>query len=238
MKQIRIAGLAFMAMLTLSAVAASGAQAAEYGKCERVKATGGYTNEGCTTVSGTHKGNFEWLPIAKGSKITYTTVPPNKVTIKAGWLNQSECGPGGRTDAGAITGPTEGEVTTTLSGCTVDSSACTTKGAETGKIITPVLATNLFDSEGKVWTESISKAGGAGTQAEFRCGPIPYRLFGSLSGVTTPLNTMTKSFETSFQLLAAGQNLEMEIEKEVVGEHFLEATHVTTKTSESIEIKP
>jgi hypothetical protein len=200
MKKLRIIGMAFVVALALSAIVASTAMAGEYGRCVKLEtSTGRYENAGCTTKSGSHTGKYEWHagPGAKPGYISATGVAKLK---SAG--GEIECK--ASTDAGKITGATTDTDTITFTGCVLIATAgkCHSAGQAAGTIKTNLLDTSLLDhgtkglsglepKEDEVWTQFVSSENEP-YQAQFECEPgILFRVSGSLSCNTTPVNVMT-----------------------------------------------
>jgi hypothetical protein len=218
MKRIRIIGLALVAVFAFSAVVAAAAQAGEYGRCAKVakiekKYHGKYEDKNCTEANPTIEGKYEWAP-GPGPEPGYTST--TKVAILKSAAGNIVCKKS--TDTGEITGVKSDVDTVTFTSCVLEATkgACTSAGEVAGTIKTNLLDTTLIDhgekglsglepAEGEAWTEySVS----SGYQAEFTCEPgILFRISGSLSGVTSPLNEMVKKLTTVFSATGGEQDL-------------------------------
>jgi hypothetical protein len=240
-KQLKISGLALMATLALSVVVVSSAEAAEYGKCERVKPeTGGYTTENCKTTSSTHKGLYEWVPITATAHVTFTE-KAGSFKIATGFT-PIICGKLGSatTVEGVITGPKTAEETLTSRECEGGGLWATTEGQPNGTIKTHRLITTLIGHGEKVngaepkpeeaWLQT-KAAEHEPSVVTFRLGGSePFEITGSYSGKTGKTNEMTKLMSTSLQREL--ENLVLE----GAAVHF-EAGEFATNYSTAVEIK-
>jgi hypothetical protein len=231
MKRTRILGLCFGLALALAAVGATGAQAAEYGRCLKAKKvdrhlTGGYANENCTQTSATSEGGYEWYPWGSGPQ-------PQNGAFKAhaageGAILESAAGkldctggenPDGNRMSGEITGATAGTTDFVLHECTsVGDEAetgifyrevCDTPGAHRIDEIDLAVDTGLAQSGEEVLTEY----SGGEPFVELWCegGINRARITGTLGAATTEnVNEMTKESSFAFSIAAGGQNLELE----------------------------
>jgi uncharacterized membrane protein len=252
MKHAKIIAPALMATLALSAVVVSAAQAAEYGKCESVKATGGYTNESCTTSSGTHKGNFEWVPITAGAHISYTSVSDKEMVLSLENLGLDfRCKTS--TSVGVITGTKTAQETITYKSCWDNAGdMLTSKGQPSNTIKTNVLATTLIGQGEKGLGESEPEKGVVFTQvvsaehepylAEFRVGsgPVIAQLRGWLDPRTTPVNNRKTSSSRTESVMEKGLEAALNEKFEEPGKEFepiSTTSAVSTTYSTAIEIR-
>lgn len=182
MKRFKVIGLCLVAVFALSAVMASGAQAGQFGQCEKAAKegklyTGLYTEKLCSTRATLKereegkKNKYEWVPNAAVIKFT----SEGGVSKLKGGPGEIECKHG--TDSGEIINANENRDTFTFYECTLQPFGLKCKNAEVeitnektklkekvGVIVSTRLHTTLLDhgtkggsgkepKEGEVWDE-------------------------------------------------------------------------------------
>jgi hypothetical protein len=266
MRTVRLVGVCLVAAFALGAIAASGAQAAEYGQC-LAKKHGNYSNAGCTT-SKPHKGKYEWYPgppatcLAK-KKGNYANSSCTTLSKPHKGKYEKQGGPGftstgglvyleapvlagpimctGSSDSGKITSVTTDEDQLTFTGCTYEGLKCTTRGELAGTIVSDELETTLVDlGLGEVGTKFQSKSGPYGY--EYTCEAAAevrvYDWVTALDGgnVNQPSHTGTQDFA----LGVGEQDLEAEVD---IGlgwmgpDHAYQETSVTDNYASAVEIR-
>jgi hypothetical protein len=216
MKRIRIMGLCLIAVFAFSAMVATAAQAGEVGECVKAAKvgkfyTGGYTDKNCTVVSGTKTGKYEWSPGVAPANAKFTA--STKVATLASAAGTITCKKS--TTAGEWTGLKTNHEVITFTSCklSVTSGEChSLEEAEGSGIIKAFEDTTLIDNgekgpsggepvSGEVWNSYAPAATSPyGIYAtEFKCAPgVVFRSSGSVSGVVTPVNTMSAKLTTAF----------------------------------------
>jgi hypothetical protein len=223
MRKIRIIGMAFVAVFAMSAMVASAAQAGEYFHCAEV-AKGKWLNAKCTEAGA---GKFEKVA-GPGARPGYTSTDKTATLTSAGGTITCTAS----TDKGRITGTKTDTDKVTFTGCTTkvgeETVACQNIGTETKPAPEGVINTYLLDSKlidhgekglsgkepasGEVWNEFVSSEHEP-YQAEYECGGKGtglgewFRVSGSLSGVVTPVNTMSLTSTTTFTAAGGEQDL-------------------------------
>lgn len=146
MRRIKIAGLCLMAVFAMSAVAATGASAAnpEYGRCLKVtvKKLSNYDSAKCiktasedvgTEAEKLKKGNFEWTTTLVKKGFTAVNKPTTIATLETKAGTKVTCT--GLSSAGEYTGLKTVTISqTTFSGCESGGIKCNTPAAGTGVI--------------------------------------------------------------------------------------------------------
>lgn len=101
---------------------------------------------------------------------------------------------------GQVTGAKVGFLTLKLSGCTVNSHACTTAGMEAGVVQTGRLSVAPVYISKAAKEVGLDLTNPTGSFATFRCAgePVGGAIRGSVIGRFTPINTLTKEFAVSF----------------------------------------
>ena len=217
MSRIRLIGLALVAVFAISAVSAASASAAppEFGKCVEKAGSGTkYEDSNCTKVN--TKGKFEFIPLAAGSKIAFTSksgegfleASGEKITCKED-----------ETKEGEITGPKEDKVKAVVfKGCTALGGLAKCQNTATkGEIQTePLVSTLGFLNAGKTEVGlSLAPASG-GLFAKFECEALGVKetvevgkgtlgLGDSVIGKITPVNEMTTTFTLSLKCVSGKQ---------------------------------
>lgn len=182
LKRIWIVGVCLVAVLGMSAlpVADASAAAPEIGRCIKQAAkSAAYANSGCTKLPEKAKtGQYEWFPGAAKAKFTtkgglalLETRSGTKVLCRT------------ETSGGEYTGTkTVGDVVVKFTGCESAGFPCGTVGAKEGELVTRTLE-GLIGWQNKAKKQvafDLFPAGKAGFFIEFRCGPVPVRVQGSL----------------------------------------------------------
>jgi hypothetical protein len=214
MKLITSLGLALVAALAMSAIAAAGASAAEPALFECAKApkvgkffTGGFNNKTCSEANPEHKGKYELQEgIGKGKAFKG----------KAKGANLEVKGLGGvactsNSDVGKFTGPKTGAgIVVTFKGCELNHHQCES-GATLGTIITNPLKGEVGYIEGGKAKHEVGVAITAESglfEAEFHCAEIELRVSGTVIGLlTSAKNVFTKEATLLFQQSAGEQRL-------------------------------
>ena len=204
MRRIGIVVPCFVAVLALSAVAASAAHAAEVGEClklERVEGAfhGKYVDKNCQVAAtplqeaeGKHN-KFEWSPgVAPASRSFMAKTKSAEMVGAAGSIDCKKS-----TTAGQWTGAKTSVQTTTYSGCEFKGGGeCHTTGHEQGVIVTNQLVGTLTGhgetgpsggepATGEVW-DSLVSGEPSGIEMEYLCASIVLiRTRGSIAGAYT-----------------------------------------------------
>jgi len=228
--RVRTLGLALVAVFALGAIVASAAEAGEYGRCLKASPakTGKYTTAACTTENAKHEGEWEWHA-GPGPKPKYTSKTAVAKLVSASGTVECETS----TDKGEITSVTKDTDKVTFAKCKAVASGLSCQNFGTvekpkpaGIIETYLLDTELIDhgtkglsglepKEGEVWTQFVSSEHEP-YQAEFECAGagtgrgIRFRVSGSVSAVTTPVNKMTTTFTLTFAAKKGEQDLKLE----------------------------
>jgi hypothetical protein len=222
MKRIKVVGLCLVAIFALSAVAASGASAAEVGECikQAKPYKGNFTEKSCQTVSGTKEGKYEFSPGVKPENSAFTA--KTKTASLKGAAGTIECKKSA--SVGTWTGSKSQEQTVTFESCEFKGEVvgeCHSAGKGPGIIETNKLDNTIIGEgepefqlneknepefvapkAGEVW-ERFRGPGGALTsvQAEYECASIVViKTEGNLDGVYTPasVNVSSKKTEVEF----------------------------------------
>lgn len=217
---------------------------------------GEYTDAACKVKSvKAKKGSFE---LTKGRKSTATT---GSATLKTPAFGPNNVTCSASTTEGEITGPKTNVERTTFTGCEFLGLPCESAGpnstpsGKAGTIITNLLHTKLVDhgekaggykgqepAEGEAWNEFVS-AEHEPFSSEFNCSGVVFlRTVGSLSGVVTPVNTLSKTSNTSFTEGGGEQALLTEVLTESGwvppgGAPSFEITEATNSTEAEIEVQ-
>jgi hypothetical protein len=227
MKRIKIVGLCLVALFAFSAVAASGASAAEYFTCVKDKG-GAYSDKECSNNVGAGKGKFER---ASAVGATYTSKTKTAVLSTPEIGGKVTCKKS--TDTGKITGATTDEDLVTFVDCSSEGKPCQNVGGASGVIKTnPLLTKVVSETE----TEFTSLSGREGIQAEFECGGVVIKTKGFTIGHTTKPAGGHAS-KTSTVTFAGEDNLETEVS--VVPGVFFKSEENTTasdKFSEAVGV--
>lgn len=210
MKRFKVIGLCLIAVFALAAVFASGAQAGEFGKCEKAnpKKTGKYSEKSCETLAvPANTGKYEWVPYAGPPIATASFGGESSLKGGAGEIKCKRA-----FDTGEITGPKTNKEKFTFIECELLPFKFVCKNGETeieGKKVPSLatfnLKTKLLDhgekgpsgkepAEKEVWNvieaeeENVGFTGKGFFLAAFECGPgIPFEVTGSVSGVIPAL---------------------------------------------------
>lgn len=206
--------LSLVMALAVSALAASGASAAEPALYECAKAakvekkeTGGYNNKTCSEVNAKHEGKYELQEgIGKGKEFKG----------KAGGSNLEVKGLGGvactsNSDTGKFTGPkSAGDILVTFKGCELNHHQCES-GATLGEIKTNPLKGEVGYVEGGKARHEVGVEISAETglyEAEFHCAEIQLRVSGGVIGVVTSAkNVFTKEATLLFRESSGEQDV-------------------------------
>ena len=210
MGRLKSAGLCLTAVLALTAVMASGAQAGQIGKCVKVAKTGKaykghYLDKYCKTHAspeeeaiGGKENKYEW----QASAVTIPFTSGGPASLWKGAAGEFACER--LADKGEyLSGGVKDTDTLTFTGCGLKpfEEPCTSYGAASGEIKTNQLASTFIDhgekglsgkepAPGEVWEQET--AAGTSTDpvfgmgswlANFECFGIPFALSGSISGV-------------------------------------------------------
>jgi hypothetical protein len=248
MRRCRTAGLCLAAIFAFTAIVASTAQAAEYGRCVKLSTkpyTGLFVEKNCMKeatmeeeVEGKHN-KYEWVP-GPGPSPGYTS--KGKASLLKSAAGEVTCKK--NTDKGKILTNKTDEDEFTFEGCVLagTNEPCQNEGGTAGVIKTFALLTEILgDAEegaggnatvgkGEVWLQFIAKGespspfGEGPFVATFECGKSQIAVEGSVAGVqTVDINAMQKKSE-----LAVGVGK---------GEQALESTFLNPVTKE-IETVP
>ncbi len=210
MRRFKSAGLCLVAVLALTAVMASGAQAGQIDKCVKIGKSGGvykghYLDKYCKThasaeeqATGGTRNKYEW----QASAVTIPFTSEGGASHWKGAAGEFACDhvadtgeylPGGVKDTDRLT----------FTGCKIRpiELACTSYGAAEGEIKTNELASTFIDhgekgpggkepAAGEVWEQEAAAGittdpvfGMGSWLASFECGGAPLALSGSISGV-------------------------------------------------------
>ncbi len=207
MRRFKSSGLCLVAVLALTAVMASAAQAGQIGRCVKARQGtrkfhgGEYTDPYCATKASPAKtGKYEWeannatIPFASDGGSSHWKVAAGEELRCEGLADKGQYLPGGVKDTDTLT----------FTDCSLDppfEQLCKSYGAAGGEIKTNELASTFIDhgekglsgkepASGEVWEQetaagtSTDPAFGVGSWlASFECEGIPFALSGSISGV-------------------------------------------------------
>jgi hypothetical protein len=182
MKRITTIGLALVAALAMSALAAGSASALKYEACLK----GGskeFSDKGCTAKVAPGSGKYG-LGSATGATFKGKTTHPvnqliNPVTKKVEGLFEAK----GSKSEGSITGPEESTFVETFKKVkTGEGTACNSAGAGSGVIVTNKLNTVLVPlTAGSGQAEIVFAAAGPSTTlATYECGGVLIKVFGGV----------------------------------------------------------
>jgi hypothetical protein len=219
MKRIRIVGLCLIAVLALTAVAASSASAAapEYlicGKAAKVGKTytGKYTGKLCEASSKVETGGkYELLPYTSAKKPAFKVsngVSSLLVYIPGtGVVGDTECQKA--KGAGSVTGAKTGTLVETFEKCQSSGKVCTSTqaGEKKGDITTQTLDTTLIASASSKTgvANEVKGAGPGGLSAEFNCEGEEIATKGAVSGEVTVVGIAAKDNTNVFATKSGGE---------------------------------
>ncbi len=204
MKRIKIVGLCLIAVVALSAVASSGASAAEFFTCVKAvpRNSGHYSDKECS-VKVASGGKYE-----RASAVGVRTSGKTKTVVIAVPALGFKLTCKKSTSAGEITGPSEGEEVITFSDCSTEGKPCQNIGGASGVFKTNPLRTTLVSA---TEVELAALVGGReGLFVEFECGGVVLRWTGfTVEHITDPESGHASTKATAE--FSGEDNLETEI---------------------------
>ena len=264
MRRFRAAGLCLVAVLGLTAVMASGAQAGQIGKCVKAKQEtrkfhgGEYTDPYCATKASPAKtGKYEWeankttIPFASDGGSSHWKLAAGGDLECEGLADKGEYLPGGVKDTDTLT----------FRNCQMRpfEIVCRSYGAAYGEIKTNELASQFIDhgekglsgkepAAGEVWEQKTAAGthtdpvfGPGNWLADFECQDgIPFALSGSISGVVEGayVNARLKAGRPGKRGGKLGKPTFKEAFTEIGGEQDLQAMFTNPEKEDKVESGP
>src|ERR1700727_34404 len=236
MKKVRCWVMLLLAVLGLTAVAASAQAAAlvehnvqplgltpnagsppEFGRC--LKVVGGeFEDPSCTKVVGGPSGSYEWHPAFGGSapleKRSFSIAIKEATVSTLETVTKTQMTCEGVTSSGEYTGnKTVGNVVVTFSKCTAFEASCASAGSPAGTIVTHTLEGTLGVEEfgttpaENAIAEDLFPVGHSGPLATFSCSGLSVAISGSLIA-PIPSNLMKPNVAVKFKATKGKQKPE------------------------------
>lgn len=196
MKRLKVRGLCVVAMLAITAGAASASAFAappEIGRCVS-HAGGKYTNNVCTQLAKSGKtGSFEWESGALKNKFTGSggvATLETEHSVKVSCKTETS-------DGEYTSSKTVGSVLVVFTGCESVGFKCYSAGAAEGVIaVNPLAGMLVWEKYGKKVAIDLSPQSGE-VIVEFTCGPSPVEVTGSVL-TNIPANKSERDVEEKF----------------------------------------
>jgi opacity protein-like surface antigen len=242
MKGIRITGLCLLAVLAVSAMAATSASAVtipQVGRCVKVATgAGAYTGAQCLALETHKKGKYEWVPVSSSEKQTFDGTG-GETTLKTTGHSTIKCI--AANFAGEYTGPKTAGVTVEFQGCTnAKTEQCQSNPQNKSEIRTLPLEAELgfIKNEPTVVQVGLDlKPTAPLTQlVSYECGSVTEsaRLEGSVIGQIKPIDKMTTEANLVLAVRTTGAQLPEQFEggpKDTLSTTFMSGTESTTAPS-------
>lgn len=204
MTRMRIMGLCLLAALTVSAVVAVSASAAEPAFYECVKQAGGKYEKKCVTGKG--KGGYELVEgFGKGKEIKGTS---GVATLHTPAADNAEITCASSKDVAYLNGvKTEDKIVVTYAGCQLAGIKCTGgPKAKTGDIITNSLKGEIgYISKSPLKVGILISPESGPYLAEFNCEATTVKVKGGAIGELSPINKFSKTSEENFNVNGSGE---------------------------------